>query len=87
MYKYDISKNRLLRGNKINLNLIFQFFWCTETKHEEKEKENHHINGWKKIHSHIITFREIEKSFVSNKITVIKNSYCHPILIEINQHL
>ena len=30
-------------------------------KHEEKEKENHHINGWKKIHSHIITFREIEK--------------------------
>ena len=85
MSKYDISKNRLLRGNKINLNLIFQFFWCTETKHEEKE--NHHINGWKKIHSHIITFREIEKSFVSNKITVIKNSYCRPILTEINRHL
>ena len=56
-------------------------------KHQEKEKENHHINGWKKTLSHIITFREIETFFVSNKITVIKNSYCRPILIEINRHL
>ena len=56
-------------------------------KHEEKEEENYHINDWKKIHSYIITFCEIEKLFVNNKITVIKNPYCRPILIEIDQHL